>query len=285
MSTSADFRIGAPTITAPIGTEPTNPPTIAWTAVDAAANYDLWVDNVTTEASQVIRQTSIPGGTTTFTPPNPLATGTYQVWVRAIDATGASTAWSVASFFSVGVPTITGPIGTATSATPTITWTNTGAVRYDLWVDNLTTGASQVIRQTTLATNSFTVLAALPSGNYRAWVRGFDALNVATPWSQASDFRIGIPTVTAPIGTIYSTLPTINWDAVAGAVRYDLWVDNLTTGASQVIRQTNVATNSYTAVVPLAAGSTYRVWVRSFDALNVASAWSPFADFIISSVL
>ncbi|MBX9677937.1 MAG: hypothetical protein K2X38_04170, partial [Gemmataceae bacterium] len=282
-STSADFRIGAPTVTAPTGTTGSATPAITWTAVDAAAKYDLWVDSLTTGASQVIRQTNISGGSPTFTPTNPLAVGAYRVWVRAIDATGASTAWSVASDFSVGIPSITGPIGTA-SSTPTISWTNTGATNYDLWVDNLTTGASQVIRQTISGTNSFTA-STLPSGTYRAWVRAFDAQNVATPWSAASDFRIGIPTVTAPIGSISTTFPTFTWSTIAGTSRYDLWVDNLTTGSSQAIRQTNLTTSSFTPATPLAAGSTYRVWVRAFNAQNVASQWSPFADFMISNVI
>ncbi|MFO0864200.1 MAG: hypothetical protein U0744_06015 [Gemmataceae bacterium] len=65
--------------------------------------------------------------------------------------------------------------------TPTFTWTATSlAARYDLWVDNLTTGASQVIRQTSLVATTFTPVANLPYGSYRVWVRAFNGSDVAS---------------------------------------------------------------------------------------------------------
>ncbi|MFN9976147.1 MAG: hypothetical protein ACK58T_40245, partial [Phycisphaerae bacterium] len=38
---------------------------------------------------------------TSWTPSVPLAAGTYRVWVRAIDSTGAFSAWSTALTFTV----------------------------------------------------------------------------------------------------------------------------------------------------------------------------------------
>jgi uncharacterized delta-60 repeat protein len=283
-SAGADFRIAAPTVTGPVGTASSDTPTITWSAVDGAARYDLWVDNVSTGASQVMRRSDLT--TNSATPASPLAAGVYRVWVRALDAAGNSTAWSAASDFTVGIPTVTGPVGTAPSSTPTIAWTALSNVsRYDLWVDNLTTGASPVIRQQTLVTNSFDVTTPLSSGQYRVWVRAFSLNGAASPWSKAFDFVVGIPTVTAPIGGGQTTTPTFSWMAVPNAVRYDLWVDNLTTGQSQAIRQTALTATTYTPTSSLAAGQSYRVWVRSFDAQNRASVWSIFADFTISNVI
>src|SRR5205085_2710370 len=45
------------------------------------------------------------------------------------------------------------------------------------------------------------------------------------------------PALFAPAGTTTNTQPTISWTAQDGAATYDLWVDNLSTGTSQVIRQ------------------------------------------------
>ena len=279
-----NFRIAAPTVTAPIGTASSDTPTIAWSAVDGASRYDLWVDNVSAGISQVIRRASVT--TTSAIPASPLAPGMYRAWVRAFDAVGYSTGWSAASDFTVGIPTVTGPIGTAPSSTPTIAWTALSNVtRYDLWVDNLTTGASPVIRQMSLATNSFDVTTPLSSGQYRVWVRAFNTNGAASPWSKSLDFVVGIPTVTAPIGGGQTTTPTFSWMAVPNAVRYDLWVDNRTTGQSQAIRQTSLTATTYTPTSPLTAGQSYRVWVRSFDAQNLASLWSVFADFAISNVI
>jgi uncharacterized delta-60 repeat protein len=283
-SAGVDFRIAAPTLTGLVGTASFGMPTITWSAIDGAARYDLWVDNVSTGVAQVMRRTNLTA--TQATPSSPLAAGLYRVWVRALDAAGNSTAWSAASDFTVGIPTITGPVGTASSSTPTIVWTGLPNVSlYDLWVDNLTTGASPVIRHQTLATHSYDVTTPLSAGQYRVWVRAFDFSGAASPWSKSHDFVVGIPTVTAPIGIVQTTTPAFTWMAVPNAARYDLWVDNITTGQSQVIRQTNVTTASFTPSSPLTASSTYCVWVRAFDAQNRASAWSAFADFSIGAVI
>jgi hypothetical protein len=87
------------------------------------------------------------------------------------------------------------------------------------------------------------------------------------------------PTVTGPTSATTATPPTFTWTASAGATRYDLWVDNLTTGVSQVVRQPNVLTNSYTNPTALPAGN-YRVWVQAYNG-NQASAWSAPMDFTV----
>src|SRR5262249_44459560 len=55
-----------------------------------------------------------------------------------------------------------------------------------------------------------------------------------------------IPTFTAPAPLTSVTTPTITWTADAGPTRYDLWVDDATTGTHQLIRQQNLLTNSFT---------------------------------------
>lgn len=60
-----------------------------------------------------------------------------------------------------------------------------------LQVDNLTTATAQIIREDNLTTNSFNVVAALSSGNYRFWVRAINATNNAPgPWSIPIDFTV-----------------------------------------------------------------------------------------------
>lgn len=282
-SAAVDFRTTTPAITGPTGNASSATPTITWTAIDGAAKYDLWVDNLTSGASQVMRRTDLT--TNSATPANALPSGNYRAWVRAIDAAGNSTAWSVGGDFAVGIVTVTSPVGTA-SSTPTINWSAiAGASRYDIWVDNLTTGASQVVRQTNVLTNSYAVTTPLASGQHSVWVRSFAANGAASAWSKAFDFYVSIPTVTAPTGSVLTATPTIAWNGVANAVRYDLWVDNLTTGQSQAIRQTNLTTTSFTPSTPLASGNNYRIWVRAFNAQNIATAWSPFADFTIGNIV
>jgi RHS repeat-associated protein len=88
---------GRTELTSPGTTTSDTTPTFAWLAVDGATRYDLWVDRVG-GASQVIREQNLTG--TQFTPISSLATGTYRVWVRAINGSTPSP-WSISLTFSI----------------------------------------------------------------------------------------------------------------------------------------------------------------------------------------
>src|SRR5262249_13698519 len=145
------------------------------------------------------------------------------------------------------IPTITGPSSPTANVTPTFTWTTSaGAVRFDLWVNNLTTGQTQVIRQP-LFTNSFTptVAAGLKAGSYVAWVEAFDGTNQTRGWSASYYFTItapAAPSQLAPTGSSSDTTPTFSWSAVSGATSYELWVQ---IGQTRVIDQQGLTTTSY----------------------------------------
>ena len=93
---------------------------------------------------------------------------------------------------------------------------------------------------------SFTVTPALPMGSYRAWVRGKDAGGLAAAWSAAVDFNLlpGV-TVTGPLISTFDRTPTFTWNAVSGAVGYDLLLRNANNNAA-VSNPTNVIGTSYT---------------------------------------
>lgn len=73
-------------------------PTINWTASTNAARYELWVDKVG-GSSKVIHQTNITANSHIVSAPLP--SGTYRAWVRAFDASGAASVWSLALDFRV----------------------------------------------------------------------------------------------------------------------------------------------------------------------------------------
>src|SRR5262249_17649322 len=153
-------------------------------------------DNVTTGQGQVVRQTV---AATSLTPPNPIPRGQYMVWMRAANSAGSFGSWSSGySFFidttAPAIPTFTGPTSPTAVLTATLAWSSsTGATRYDLWVDNVSTGQTQLIRQQNLATNSFTPANSLPVGSYTAWVEAFDATNQTRGWSAGYSFTITVP--------------------------------------------------------------------------------------------
>ena len=162
-----------------------------WSAAVAADHYDLWVNDITSGQSQVLRDQTIVG--TSWQPPHPLKIGdTYRWWVLALSSTGAAGAWSSAvNFTVVAFPlpiliSVTGP-----AAAPAFTWSAVPhADHYDLWVDDLTTGQSQVVRAAHVVGN-FYIAAPLTQGHtYQWWVRVFDTSGVASLWSDAAIFAL-----------------------------------------------------------------------------------------------
>lgn len=175
-------------------------------------------------------------------------------------------------------PVITAPAPVTSEPRPTIVWGGiTNAIRYEVWVSNISTGNNAFIYVTNVTDTQFQVPEKLGVGRYRAWVRAVDALERPGFWSFAREFRIDTaPTITAPVltgTTAASSFPEISWTAVQDAPRYELWVNNVTTGQTRVISRTNITTSNYVATETLGSG-TYTAWVRAFNTVNESGKWS-----------
>jgi hypothetical protein len=279
------FTIAQVAITRPLTPTMDTTPTFEWTDL-GAFRYEFWVNQVGGQVKLIY--TTVQG--TTFTPITPLPNGTFDAWVRPLAEDGEAGLWSQRYTFQMDYrlgPQTIAPIGVTTDSTPTFRWQAIDtAVRYDLWVDNLSTGVKQVIR---LFVNhipgakeiTFTPTASLITSNYRWWVQAIGADGRRTAWSRPTDFNVPVPSILAPRGSINTNLPNFVWRGVAEYVRYDLWVDNLTTGQKQVLRLQNLTGTSYQTVLPFENG-TFRAWLRAFDKDNNVSQWSASADFSIS---
>ncbi len=275
--------VPAPVMNGPGLTLTSTTPTFSWTNI-AGATYDLWVDNVSTGQTQVLRNPNVNG--LSFTAVTPLSAGSYNAWVRATVG-GNTSGWSPTYSFTImppAIPTFRTPSGTAGFA-PTFTWTaSPDATRYDLWVANTTTGQSQLIRQSNLTVATYTPPTSLPIGNYSAWVEAFNKTGNAAGWSPVLNFTIAplaVPALTAPTGSSANSSPTITWTASTGAVRYDLWVNNVSTGQTQIIRQQSLTGTSFLAS-NLPVGS-YAAWIEAFDGANNSSGWSGTFNFSITA--
>jgi len=297
-----EFTIDAPIPEAPKISAPaaitTNPNArIAWNAVDGAARYDLWVNNLTTGQSPYIRNQNISRNTTYFDPPA-LPQGSYVAWVRAANGNNEFSPWSLPHAFTVDVlpptvPTMTGPVGanasqTVTTTNPTFTWTAAErAVQYDLWVNNVTTGQVQIIRQQNLTDTKYVALNNLPQGNYRAWVRGINSANEVGNWSTVFIFTIdeptpSVPTITEPkanpAGSVDNPNPTFQWTADFDAPYYNFRLVDETLNGKTVINVSGIQTKSYT--IPNAqrlVEHTYVATVRATNKSGEISNWSaPF---------
>ena len=81
--------------------------------------------------------------------------------------------------------------------------------------------------------------------------------------------------------TLAEENPTIVWDAIDKAGRYELWVTHMGS-RNRVIHNVNVTGNSFTYDGTLAVG-TYRVWVRAGNA-GGWGAWSTSSDFSVGQL-
>jgi hypothetical protein len=90
---------GAPLITSPVNSALVLPlPTITWAAVPGAASYQIQIAWLGVNFEYIQRS----GITSTeFAPVDPLNSGSYRVWVRAIKADGSALRWSTPVTFLV----------------------------------------------------------------------------------------------------------------------------------------------------------------------------------------
>jgi predicted phage tail protein len=271
-------RVGAPDLYGPTGSINQLTPTFSWSAIDGADHYDLYVSDLTTGQSPVLRNANVTD--TSFTFDQNLTPGhSYEFWVAAVDGNGFYSDWSGPADFSVPalpVPSPTAPSGSA-GETPAFSWSGVdGTDHYDLWVTDLTTGQSPVLHNDNVTDTTLTFDQPLaPGHSYRFWVRDVDSLGNASDWSSGMDFSVAalpVPAIVGPAGSTTDKAPAFSWTIVPGANHYDLWVSDLTTG--QVLENPDVTGTSFTFSQLLVPDHSYESWVRAFDSNGFASGWS-----------
>lgn len=273
--------LATPVFTTPANTTTPDPlQTVSWNTIDGADSYEVWYANLTTGQNPFFKA---PAASSSYTPATPLPIGTYQIWVRATQVNGPASPWSSPISLRVNAPPVLNSLSAnAASARPQLTWSALpGAVTYEVNARNMTTGASNVVNARNLTETTFTPESDLGFGQYRFWVRGFDAKGVFTPWSVPQDYsRRDVTTSVQPV--VFdgmNSLPPIAWDAATGAARYELWASNVTTGANGIVRNAQISGTSFVPNEPLPFGKN-RFWVRPIDGDGTPGKWSQPLDAI-----
>ena len=256
-------------------------PTLAWKEMPGASKYEIFVSDIRTPNAAVIR-TMVSGALTTFVPSVDLAHGTYRLSVRASEVDGTVGQWSLPDEFTIGSSTTVALVADQVSRRPKLEWNVIpGAASYDIWITDTRNSAKPPVRTTT--TSAFFVLDRdLPTGSYRAWVRGIAGDSSFGQWSTAREFQTGSSTsflaMSSPLPPGSST--TLRWTPIAGAVRYQVWVDDPAPGispAESAIR--TVEGNLTSLVVPVTPG-TFRAWVRGVAQDGSVGTWSATLEFL-----
>jgi hypothetical protein len=251
--------------------------TVAWTAVESATAYELWLGTADNTESAQKSGDDVSGVTTTIAG---LANGTaYYVWVKAKNAVGAGGFSPAASGTPIPPPTApAAPAVTAGDRQLAISWAAVdGATAYEVWfgtADN----AGSAKKSGDDVSGVTTTIAGLANGTtYYVWVKAKNSVGAGGFSPPASGTPIPPPAApAAPAVTVGDRQLAINWTAVDGATAYEVWfgaTDN--TGSAQ--KSGDDVSGVTTTIAGLANGTAYYVWVKAKNSVG-ASDFSPAAS-------
>lgn len=286
---------GAPSIQSPSdGSQNVFNPTLTWSAVSGASQYDVYLGVSGSGACTGTRQFTTSN--TSFNPSTLQPSTTYEWRVVAKKSATSScpaTASGCATFKTAaaacnapGSFNLTGPANNSTtSSTPTLTWSpSTGADKYLLHIGTQNppapTASDPVVNS---SSTSFTFAQALPAGTYYWSVDAFPP-NCTTAKTSSNVFSFTVaPTVACPTApatlvkpannTTVDTPVSFDWSDVSGATFYKVFA-SINGAAASVIAVTR--DSHYEGDLPNGASVDWWVETGADKCNSLASAHGQF---------
>ena len=272
----------APTVTG--GNDSQGRPTLKWNAVSGAAKYEVY--RARSKSGDYIKYSTVTG--TSYTNTSYIESGnTYYYKVRALDANGTAGAWSsvvsVTYKQTLPAPTVTG--GNDSQGRPTLKWNAvTGAAKYEVYRARSKDG--DYIKYATVTGTSYTNTSYIENGNtYYYKVRALDANSAAGAWSSivSVTYKQTLPAPTVTGGNDSQGRPTLKWNAVSGAAKYEVYRARSRSG--EYIKYSTVTGTSYTNISYIEDGNTYYYKVRALKSDGTAGAWSSIVSVTYKQTL
>ena len=263
--------LSAPSVTG--GNDSQGRPTLKWNTVTGAAKYEVYRSY--SENGTYTKYSTTTG--TSYTNISYIENGnTYYYKVRALDANGTAGAWSsvvsVTYKQTLPAPTVTG--GNDAQGRPTLKWNAvSGAAKYEVYRARSEDG--DYIKYSTVTGTSYTNTSYIENGNtYYYKVRALNANGTAGAWSSVVSvtYKQTLPAPTVTGGNDSQGRPTLKWNAVSGAAKYEVYRARSRDG--DYIKYSTVTGTSYTNISYIENGNTYYYKVRALDANGTAGAWS-----------
>ena len=180
-------------------------------------------------------------------------------------------------------PSVTG--GNDSQGRPTLKWNAvTGAAKYEVYRARSKDG--DYIKYSTQTSTGYTNSAYLTSGStYYYKVRALDANGTAGPWSDvvAVTCRLGLTAPSVTGGNDSQGRPTLKWNAVTGAAKYEVYRARSKDG--DYIKYSTVTGTSYTNTSYIESGNTYYYKVRALKSDGTAGAWSSIVSVTYKQTL
>lgn len=190
----------------------------------------------------------------------------------------------------LGVPSPASPANGATSVENPITlaWNPVnGATSYRVRLDDSSSFGSPTLDTTVSGTS--TVAPNLTAGKKYYWqVYAIDGSGNKSAWSAKWSLTVAVPPP-PPGPTLFSPddgadtpqRPLFEWEAIAGATRYQLQVAAKATFSGVVINKNKLTTTTFEATKDLSRGKTYYWRVRARDASGKWGSWSETRTFFV----
>ena len=266
--------LSAPAVTG--GNDSQGRPTLKWNAVSGAAKYEVY--RARSKDGDYIKYATVTG--TSYTNTSYIENGnTYYYKVRALDANGTAGAWSsivsVTYKQTLPAPTVTG--GNDSQGRPTLKWKAvSGAAKYEVYRARSKDG--DYIKYSTTTGTSYTNTSYIENGNtYYYKVRALDANGTAGAWSSVVSvtYKQTLPAPTVTGGNDAQGRPTLKWNAVTGAAKYEVYRARSKDG--DYIKYSTVTGTSYTNTSYIENGNTYCYKVR---ALKSDGSYGPYSSVV-----
>ena len=183
----------------------------------------------------------------------------------------------------LSAPTVTG--GNDSQGRPTLKWNAvTGAAKYEVYRARSRSG--EYIKYSTVTGTSYTNTSYIENGNtYYYKVRALKSDGAAGAWSSVVSVTykqtLSAPTVTG--GNDAQGRPTLKWNAVTGAAKYEVYRARSMNG--DYIKYSTVTGTSYTNTSYIEDGNTYYYKVRALKSDGTAGAWSSIVSVTYKQTL
>lgn len=248
----------------------------------AGSSYEIWIENATT-GERVVHSTISPRSYVSlpwlmprnesimrFTPQMDLPPGTYHWWVRKVGDTGLRNGWSAKQTIEIVKAPVNVTIDAKTvDATPVITWQRVSdAESYTIELRSVSSGA--IVYSATEAANAIShrVNAPQTNGDYHVIVRALFANGGRSAAGRLASNGQAVPivmTIGARPENITVSQNRIQWQAVAGATRYQVFIQFAkSNGAVEKVADETSFENSFAlpSSVTTRPGE-YRIWIRA----------------------
>ncbi len=234
-----------------------------------------------------------------------LANGKYYWRVRAINKVGENPeqagAWSSYRYFTVNTtaPLLISPAHSAISmGTPVYTWlAKAGAKAYRFEYDDNDDFSSPGQPAAEMASTSYTPPTQEADKTYYWRVSAKDALGEWSEWSEARSLTVLLPIPSKTVlsfptngGYLSTTTPTLTWNEVPYAEKYQLQISNTSTFFTTVLDRADIGNLSFSSIdyAPALENGKYYWRVRAINVIEPdteqTGAWSSYRYFTVDTI-